>query len=237
MKRPKRIVVVGGIGSTEKVLEKTTRDCVEYCEADDADFFAFRRATGDQEEDLRKAVRGAHSVLTHSAGFVALTPVLENGKQPKSIVAASAPVRSNQLKLVGKTLARTVRDSIEQAAPSRDKSETGQRQRELVKEYIRGSGPINTHANIGNGKLRKIARFDSLARGGEIQRDLNVPVGFIYPEDDELFQPEPAELVLAEQNDGLYIRRIEGRHDDFLVATKRILGKAAIAAFLEDRIN
>ena len=61
MKNEKRIVVVGGIGSTETVLEKTTQDCVEYCQADDADYFAFRRAIGDSREDLRKAVRGAHS--------------------------------------------------------------------------------------------------------------------------------------------------------------------------------
>ena len=236
MKNEKQIVVVGGIGSTETVLEKTTQDCVEYCEADDADYFAFRQAAGDSKEDLRKAVRGAYSVMTHSAGLVALASVPGGDKRPKSIIAASAPIEGGQLRPVSKVLTRTARDCVEQAF-SRDTSKENKRRKELLKEYILGIGPINTHANIGGGKLKKISRFDSLAVSGEMQRELGVAVGLIYPDKDELFQPSQTGLDQAELNDNLYIRRIEGRHDDFLVATKRVLGRAAIAAFLEDRID
>ena len=106
-----------------------------------------------------------------------------------------------------------------------------------MKAYILGIGPLNTHANIGAGRLKRIARFDSLAVSAEIQRELDIAVGLIYPDADELFQPSQISLDKAALNDELYIRRIEGRHDDFLVATKRVLGRAAIAAFLEDRIS
>ena len=233
MKSEKRIVVVGSVGSTEKVLEKTARDCAEYCDADDADFFTFRRATGSREEQLRRSVRGVRSVMTHSAGFVALSSVLEASRPPKSVVAASAPVESSRLGLVVKVLARTARDAIEQTATSSDDSDIDRRRRELLKEYVRGSGPVNTYCNIGGGRLGRIAKFNSLERGGQMQREMQMPIGFIYPDKDELFRPSPVDVIVAEENDGLYIKWIEGRHDDFLVAPQRVLGRAAIAAFLE----
>ena len=82
---------------------------------------------------------------------------------------------------VHSVLIHSARDCAEQAF-SQDVSEANQRCRELLKAYILAAGPLNTHANIGAGRLKKIARFDSLAVSTEIQRELDIAVGLIYPD-------------------------------------------------------
>ena len=222
MTKNNRLTLVGGVGSTEKVLTQTAEDCVEHFDASDADIFTFRQATGKKQEDLRRASKDTFLSVTHSAGIVALAEVLDGSRQlPSYMVMASGLVEVSQPQLITRALSRTAKEILRQIS-SNDKSETNLRQRQLLGQYLLKSDPVNTYGNIGGGRLKKISRFNTIIVADKIKQQFpETGIGLIYPTNDELFTPNSQDLAKADEN-GIHIALPEGKHDDFLVDTKTV---------------
>lgn len=209
-----RAVYIGGFGNGKNSAENVAEALAGYY--DDVDPFTFSGAMDDRDT-VRRAVRGA-DVVTHSAGLLAVV-----GTNPDRITAYGAPLPSTKLKLVGKTVVKTVRmhtpgigiHSLHDlpAINAYDLSATG----ELV-----------AHPRGNLGRLGQIARFDAVEAAIAAERS-GIPSHLVYTDGDEYFSlsaQHEAEAAAA----GVGVIRIPGIHDELVIrpsATLQISLKTA----------
>ena len=204
MKR--RAVVLGGIFTPVEDLAGLERAVDEIGEFDGNVFsFSFEGAMGDDFEDARRAMDGAH-VVAFSAGKLAVT----GETKPDFVQAINTPlVRPfHSIAFGGLQVASYhVRESM----PGRDRPEL---HRPLVKGSV--GEMVDPRSLWGNAKhLRAISRYDSIGVAAAL-RDAGVGVELNYMLDDEYFAPSKDEEARATSL-GVVLDTHEGRHNQVMI--------------------
>ena len=221
-----RLVVVSGVGAIERNLDRVAEECFDFYNADEVEAFTFAKATTSQAEQLRRAVRFANEIVTHSGGMLAVSSVWESPRPDQRLLACSPPIPSTRLRLVAQAVGKIPLTHIRQAlaGPSNERS-----------AHLRTLWPFlvgSSLQSLGQGRLKKTADYDAFLTGAAINRASGSDIGLVYATHDEFFQPTDTMLEGARAA-GIYASAAwEGHHNDFMVNPSRVLGSSVVGAFL-----
>ena len=229
MSQANRLVVVAGVGCPKKVIEQAADDLCDYYQAADAAPFTYYQAN-HQPQELSKALAERAEVVTHSAGMIAVSEVLDQrvdeitfARPIASLVALNPPMPTLTTSLV-LNASKVMAYNLKQMVAEPDK-QTARRHRQLATAYALGSSLKDLP------KLSQIASFNAIANAHQINRQFDCPVGVVAAKEDEYF---PAAKGYNFIGDGLAYCEVEGQHDRSLVRPVDVLGETGLLSFIRE---
>lgn len=211
-----RVVYIGGFGNGKSSAEGVGEALTAVCGYDDAEVFTYANAKGKERKQLRRALRGATRLVTHSAGLEAI----DDSMAPLAITAFDAPLPTSVPHLVLKTVVKTAR----MHAPMFDIETARDGSMKPVYAYDRSAiAEMLTHPNIWNTykQVREIARFDAIFAAADFS-EAQIPTELVYATGDDYFQIDASDIECAAQ-EGVPLYMIEGQHDELVLRPEAVL--------------
>jgi hypothetical protein len=196
-----RAVYIGGFGNGRGSAEKVGETLADL--HGDVDVFTFSYARKNPEI-VAKAVKRVPAYI-HSAGFMTL-----RGMKPEYINAFSPPLPKKRIDYVVQTIQKSANMLSSKKRMDAPLAEVVKYDNSAIAELT-----MNPVANFRPLFNNEISEFDAI-KFAVMARNVGIPVGLIYTDNDEYFKPSEKQLDEA-SNNGVPMFFVPGVHDQLVL--------------------